>query len=390
MNIVKKNIVFVVTLTVTLIIAGVMFFFVVKATNKMKTSLDKVEKLRKQINELNEKSPAPLQENLDKITNDYTFMAKKVEELHPIFGVPYPNAIKVFAEKLGLSVKELKEKWRKIYRKEIKKGGDRELIFVNFFSQFDSEKLNSAKLGFQNTVNKKSIEPINETNINNAIMEALGLPVKLDEISCTNYIKNMQRGIVDYMKTADKDGEIPFTFKDAVTEKLSFERYDNAMPRPDEIPLIFKHWRMLEDMFKRLKSSKISHMESIKRDNLLKGSILFRKYQVFSYTIEIRGSLNSIRTFMNSMMDAYKDNKVYIIRSLSLKANDEASSILSGKKERAVRKPLRYLRGRRKVEEKPKEPEKIKVNVPIIGVSNIVTATITFDYVIFIGNEIKK
>ena len=392
MNLLKKNIVLVVVLTITLLVAGVMSFFVVKATNKMKKSLVSVGELRKKINELNEQSPAPLNENLERITNDYTVIAKKVKELQPIFGTPYPKGVKVFAEALGLDVKDLKSQWRKTYRKEIKKGGHRSLIFVKFLSKFDSAKLNKARERFQNTVNKNSIENINETNINGSIMEALGLPRKLDEISCKQYIKDMQTDVVNYMKTVNKEGETPFIFKDAIAEKLSFEKYDDAMPRPDEVSFIFKHWKMIADLFMRLKSSKVSYMELIKRDNLLSGTVVSRKYLFFSYTIEIKGSLNSIRAFMNSMMDAHKDNKIYIIRSLSLTANDEASSILTGKadpKAVARRSPRNARQRGRVAAKKATVPEVLEVNVPIIGVSNTVTAIITFDYVIFIGNEIK-
>jgi hypothetical protein len=398
MNIIKKNILLVAVLAITLILAGVLIFFVIKATGTMKNSATAVEDLRKKINELNEQSPAPVKKNLDRILNDQKMIAKKVKDIQPIFGIPYKEPLERFAQELNKDVAELKKEWKKRYRIEIKKGGHRSLIFVKYLSTFDSTKMVKALEAFASAVNKNSLEIINETNINGSIMEALGLPRKMDEISCKQHIRDMQIDVVNYMKTLKKPNdskEIPFTFKDETVEKLSFEKYDDAMPRPDEVPFIFKHWKMIEDVFVRLKTSGISYLESIKRDNLLKGTTVAKQYLVFSYTLKIKGSQNAVRAFLNSLMDAHKDDKIYIIRSLSLESTDDAASILAGKADpTAVKARTRGIRrgGRRPEQQQPEKEEveeDLEVNVPLMGVSNTVTAEISFDYVIFIGNEIR-
>lgn len=77
MNLIKKNIVLVIVLSITLILAGAMIFFVIQATGKMKEASQSVAELREQINKLNQEKPAPLQENKDRIENDYINVQKK-------------------------------------------------------------------------------------------------------------------------------------------------------------------------------------------------------------------------------------------------------------------------------------------------------------------------
>ena len=100
MNLIKKNIILFVVLAITIVVAGVMVFYVVKATGKMKKSLTSVEDLRKKINELNEQSPAPVQENIERINNDAKMIAQKVLDIQPVFGTPYKEALENFAKEL--------------------------------------------------------------------------------------------------------------------------------------------------------------------------------------------------------------------------------------------------------------------------------------------------
>lgn len=392
MNLIKKNIILVIVLSITLVLAGVMIFFVIQATGKMKKASASVEDLKKQINTLNQEKPAPLKENLERIKNDYKYVTQKVEDILPIFGTPYRKPLELFAKELGTTVPEIKKEWRKIYRTEIKKGGNRTLIWVKFLGKYDSAKMDKATKVFANEINKTTWEKIDETNINGAIMEALGLPRKMDEISCKTYIRNMQIHVVEQMKKVKNKNEDPFVFKDEkVAEKLSFEKFEEAMPRPDEVPFIFKHWRMIQDLCKRMKAAKVEQLDEISRNNLLKGTLVSKKYLIFSYTLKIQGPLNSIRALLNNMMDAYKDDKVYIVKSLVLETHDEAAGILGTKSTNQSSSSTSRRRGaarRPAVGEQPVEEEK-QVDVQILGVSNKVKAEIKFDYIVYIGNEIK-
>lgn len=94
---------------------------------------------------------------------------------------------------------------------------------------------------------------------------------------------------------------------------------------------------------------------------------------------------------MNNMMDAYNDDKVYVIKSLTLETNDEAAGILgttTGSSNNRSAVSRRRTPTRQPGEEAVDEEEQ-KVNVKILGVSNRVTAEIKFEYIIYIGEEIK-
>lgn len=391
MNLIKKNILMVVIISLTLIIACGMIYFVIQDTAKMKESTVKVADLSHKINKLNDEKPAPLQENLDKINNDTEQMIKKVAELQSIFGAPYKKAIEAFAEKIELSSEELNKKWRKFYREQRNKGNKRSLIFVNFKTQFDTKQIALALKAFTDVVNSTSIERVNETNISGCVMEGMGLPREMDEISCKQYIRDMQKSMVEYMLNNNKTTETPFGFEGDASKKITFEKFENSMPRPDEVPLIFKHWKLLEDLFKRIKTSNITQLDSLQRDNLLKGVIKNKQYQIFSYTLKVKGSQDAVRTLLNSMIDAYKTNKVYIIKSITLIANDEATSILGSdsttKKSTTSANRRRRPGGRGLIKDDKKD--EVKDSVAILGVSNAVTVTIKFDYIIYIGKEIK-
>ncbi|MBN1863735.1 MAG: hypothetical protein JW808_02415 [Victivallales bacterium] len=392
MVIIRKNITLIVVLAVTLTVAGVMIFFVFRATSGMKKSTDAVADLRNKINVLNEKSPAPLRENLERIQNDSKMIKEKVEELIPIFGTPYIKPLEAFADKLGESSQDIKKRWAETYRTEIVRGNTRNLIFMNFLRTFDSEKLKDALDVFRKDVMANSREVVNEATVHGCLMEALGLPRKMDEMSCKLFIQNMQTAVVAYMRETEDEGQVPFIFHDANVEKLSFEKFETAMPMPKEVPFIFKHWRMVDDLCARIKKSGITYLEVFKRDSFIEGSPLHSDYIVFEYTMKVRGSLDSIRALLNSMMEAYRDNKVYVVKSMSLTSKDEVPGILGGSAATApstVRRPPPKRSPEAASFEEPQEEAPKDFGVPILGIDNTVTAEIKFEYILHVGNEIK-
>ena len=397
MNLIKKNIVLVIVLAITLVISATMIFFVIKATGDMKKSTDAVAELRDKINVLNEKIPAPLHENLVRIQNDHKMLLAKVEELLPIFGVPYGRALEAFAKKLGDTPQNLKAQWAEIYRREMARGGNRALIFISFLSSFDSDKVKEAIEAFKNEVTSTSHEVVNEATLHGCLMEALGLPRRMDEMSCKLFIQTMQNTVYNSLKSSE-EGQTPVLFLDATAEKLSFEKFETAMPMPKEVPFIFKHWRMVDDVCRRIKASGITSIDLFKRENFIEGTQLYRDYIVFDYTLKVRGSLESIRNLMNSMMDAHREHKIYIIKNVILKTNDEVAGILGGtagtpvpggiKRPPAPKRPPGGLLQPGAEEEHDTAPKEL--GVPIIGVNATVTAEIRFEYVLYVGNEIKE
>ena len=362
----------------------------------MRESDKTVTQKRKLIDELNSKSPAPLDENLQRINSDVKQLQKKLINIYPRFGAPYKVALDKFAKALGTTVPELYEKWRIIYNKGKRENESENLILQKFVREFDNEKFTKAQLAFQKEISKESMEEINEGNLNSCLMEAMGLPRKIDAISCKQYIKDMQTTVCSYLEAKDGNKDVAVIFANPTVKKLSFEKYDDAMPRPEEVPYIFKHWRMIDDLMRRIKASKVEYLEEFKRDNLITGDIYKKDYLIFTYTMKVKGTMAAIRSFMNQMLDAYKDYKIYRLKSLQLTSSDEAAKIINessvsrNRSKRARRGKGRSRRGSLSDEDLAQDETKAKLYVPVLGVDDTVEAIIKFDYIIYVGNEMKR
>jgi len=392
MNFIKKNKVLFIVLGVAAIVSAFMLFKVFGGWGEMRVLDKKVTEKRKNIDELNSKKPAPLEENLVRIEKDSKILKKKLAKIYPRFGAPYKKALDVFASKLGLTRDEVIEKWKTIYKKGAAENENANLILTKFLRSFDSQKISAAEKSFQDALQKETMEDINENNLYDCLMESMGLLRKMDAISCKQYIKDMQTKIVEFLEKKDKNAEGSVIMKDDKVKKLSFEKYDEAMPSPEEIPYIFMHWRMIEDIAKRIKSAKVEYFDEIKRENLLKGDE-DKKYRIFTYKLTVRGDMDAVRLFLNKLYDAYKEYKIYRIKSITFNSNDEAGKILSrAAVDEGTRRLSRKRRGRgrrrRNMEIEPEEP-KAKLYEPVLGVDDTVMAVIEFDYIVYMGNEIK-
>ena len=403
MNFLKKNIIMIVVLLVAALISAYLVYRVVIETDEMNTAVQKVGELKEKIAELNKTSPIPNKENLNKIKSDTVFVKRKVRELLHVFGHPYYKAILAMAGKLGLTVDELREKWKTIYKREHAKGMARGFIFTKFTGEFENKKWLDALNAFKKEVQTWSREPLDEGNVDGCVMEALGLPRKMEPILCKQFLVDLVDSLDKYMTTyADgSDKKKVFIFGDGQpgndVEALTFKRFNgDSLPRPDEIPYIFKQLEVIQDLLYRMKASGVLRLDEISRETM-KG-VVNGNYLTFKYKIKITGPLKSIRGFVNSLMSAYKDNRVYIIKSMTLTSPDEAKAILSSSDTVTTKRKKTFSRrfGRKAAvrapeieEEKPKE-EKVEINVPIIGTTDSVTAEINFDYIIYIGDEIGE
>ncbi|NOY75248.1 MAG: hypothetical protein GXP32_05590 [Kiritimatiellaeota bacterium] len=397
MNFIKKNVVMLVVLLTATLGSAFLVYQVVVGTDKMNVAVQKVGDLKEKIKELNKTSPIPNKENLDKIKKDTVFIERKVKELLHVFGHPYYKAITLMAAKLGVSVEELRKKWRGMYMREHEKGMARGFIFTKFSGEFEDKKWLEALEVFKKEVSARSHGPLDEGNVDGCVMEALGLPRKMEPILCKQFLVDVVVRLNKYMReTKGSDKKQIFIFGTGKegddVESLTFKRFNgDSLPRPDEIPYIFKQLEVIQDLLYRMKMSKVRRLDDITRESMR--GVVTGKYLVFKYTVKITAPLKSIRGFINSLLAAFKDNRVYIVRSMTLTTKDEAKEILALNDMAITRRTTaarRFGREKPEVADKLKEEEKVEINVPIIGTSDSVTAEIKFDYVIYIGDEIGE
>ena len=387
MDFVKKNMVLVVTLALSLGVSGFLVYEAVMATAGMNQSMEKVEELKTEIQKLNDQNLIPSQDNLDKIIKDRQLIVAKKRKLQMIFGNPYQNAVKRMASALGISEDDLREKWRTTFLEETNKGSTRALIFENFFNNFGREKKEKAFAAFKNAL-KGTVEPLNNANINGCIMEALGVPRRMEPLVCKKFLSDMLHNLVAYMEDTGKKDGAPFLFgesKDSKVKFLTFDKYEGeTLPMPEQVPYIFKHLKLIEDLLFRIKAAGLTRLLTISRTNMI-GTVPAENYLAFSYTVQVQGSLDSVRTLVNSLLEAYKDNEVYVIRSMTIEdVVDEAGAVFSQSSQKASDGAKRA--GRRG--KLPHAGTPVESNVVLIGNTDAVTAKITFDYILFTGNNL--
>ena len=390
MDFVKKNMVLVVTLTLSLGVSAFLVYEAVVATREMNKSMAKVDELKTEIQKLNNQNIIPKQDNLDKIIRDKQLVVAKKRQLQTIFGNPYRNAVKRMASALGMSEEDLRGKWRTTFLEEANKGSTRALIFENFFNNFGRAKKEKAFAAFKNAL-KGTVEPLNNANINGCIMEALGVPRQMEPLVCKKFLSDMLHNLVAYMEDTGKKDGTPFLFgngsgKDSKVKFLTFDKYEGeTLPMPEQVPYIFKHLKLIEDLLFRIKAAGLSRLLAISRSNMI-GSVPAENYLAFTYTIKVQGSLDSVRTLVNSLLEAYKDNEVYVIRSMTMEdVVDEGEAVFSQSagKSSAGATTRSGDRGKSVDTGTP-----IERNVVLIGNSDEVTAKITFDYILFTGNNL--
>lgn len=384
-EILKKNILLVITMVVSLVVSLVLLFFALGKSSKIReyqATLDSnIKKLQEKIQGVSPSNPGPVKQNIDSIKDDITKITKKVNEINLLFGNPYRKAWIAFATALGEDEFNLLMKWRETFRNEIRRNNLPKQIFVAELAKYDPEKVKEAKNAFKETLAKETVEPLEE--INDYILDAIGIPRQMTPEDCKRYISTMNEGLQQILKSKDIGKGVLINTNPSV----SFIIYDK-LPLPAHIPFIVKNYKALEDMVIRMKNAGITDITMLTRTTPLDG-VLDKNFLYLGYKITINGPLNSIREFCNNLINAHKDNRVYIIKNMKLeKITDEVSrlnisqlSSLTGKESKVSAS----------IEQQASASSETTKGILLGGTSsNMVKADIELDYVIYIGDEIRK
>lgn len=383
MEFIKKNLLLVIFLSLSLIISLVLIYMVVSKHSMMKRSFMEVEKNKEEIKRLIASKPAPVKENLTKISQDIKQFEQKLIEVQGVFGFPYKEALKAFAEALGKTEAELNKEFCTFWKNEAKKGTTQHELLNKYLSKLNQEKLPAAMEAFKAKLITETVEPIDESNINDILLVALGYPRTMSDTMCKNHIYTIQTGL---LKRLEKKSVLTtFITAQADTTKqkfyFGFSEYESKMPLQEEIPLIIKHCTMLEDLINRVANSGLKHLDNVVKVNGLFGEEDPKGYLRFRYSITVTGEMSTLKKFVNSLSESYKDNRIYIVKDPSIeRINDEAKKLIEPQKAAAA------AAGPASKETKVEE---IVPGEPVLGNVSSCKATIEFDYVTFIANELK-
>lgn len=379
MELIKKNILLFAVLGVALLVSIVLVFFVFQISSKMKKHQGDLLIQKDKIKRLIEERPAPLKGNLDAINADADNIQLKVQETHQIFGKPYRSAIQAFAAVLQVSEYSLYSKWRSAYEEE--KGSETaEQIFSKFIGGYAEQK-DSAINAFKSAIETRTMEDLKQANIIQLIMEGLGLPRTMSAEFCKTYMSSMDLKLNNLLKSKDVGLGQPIS----VTGKTSiFNIYGDNMPNPEQIGIILKHYSLLEDLAYRMKAAGIKSVDSLAKVSL--EGTENKGFLTLSYKMQVVGPMNSIRDFINSLQDAYKDNRIYLVRDIALRKEIDETKSAVGFREAAPIGEKRPDQGGKGKKEKGDD----SYGAAVIGSSADVVADIRIDYVIYVADEIRR
>lgn len=321
---IKKNMVLVIVLAVTLISVGVMAFLVTREHGTMQAYIKQTEGLKDTIKDLIKQKPAPVEGNLERLRKDAEGYKEKFKEISVLFGRPFYPAAKKFAEEMGMSVEEFRLKLAAFWDSNKASGVTRDQMYGMFKASFNNpEKWDKAIQHFTVDAQKYTLERIDENNVDEIMLASFGLArnLRFSGPRCDVFMKDLRFALVD-LYNADKDKIIEFG---PAASSFSFDF--KALPERETIPDIVKCWKIIDDMAKRLVGTGITYLDSFSKESLT--GRVEGNYTTYRFTIGVRGDLNSIRKVVDNLYNAYPDRRVYIISGIALaKSNDEAEQLI--------------------------------------------------------------
>jgi len=399
-NFIKQNLVLFIFVCTTIFISLGMLYLIIEVNSERKEANTRLSEFKEKIEQLNAYTPYPSEKNIEMIKEDINTAKVKIFQLENVFGNIYAKPLSAFIQqfkqqgiqalkdKLGTLEKENLPTNKKII-KEINKqlttltvgnNTDFEIYFLKTWKTYientkkekeqislnellngyiESQKyeiktFQTAKNAFMTEMQKQTLEPLSIEIINDYILNSLGIPLYFSRVKSKNMVFTVQDEInklLDANNVAIMGNQLVF-FSELTT-----------VPTDEQVPYIINYSRFLEDFYKRLAKAKIKSIESYNKINGIKG-IEDNDFLVFRYQINIVTSQESLRNFLNSLQVAYKDNRVYVVKSLTLSAIDDSSANLPP-----------YI--------PPKIPKQLQQIKILLGTSDMVKALITVDYIMF-------
>lgn len=396
---IKQNLILFIVACTTVFIFLIMLFFIFEANFEKAKADIQLDELKQKIEHLNAYKPYPSEKNIELIKKDIDTLKEKIFQLENIFGNIYAKPLSAFIQQFKQhDIQSLKKKLELLEKENIpnkkiieetKKQlmaltAENNIAFEIYFlkawktyienkkkakdqislnklldefiesQKYDAETFQKAKNIFIFEMKKQTSEPLNNEIINDYILNALGIPLYFSRVKGKTMVFTVQ----------DEINKLLIANNVAIPEnQLVLFSEITTIPTDEQIPYIINYCRFLEDLYKRLAKAKIESIESYNKINGLKGKEN-SNFLIFRYQIKVVTSQESLRNFLNSLQEAYKDNRIYVITSLSVSAMDDSSTNLPP-----------YIPSKNS-----KQSQQIKI---LLGTSDMVKASITLDYIIF-------
>ena len=424
----EKNKFLFMLIAISLVISFILILLIYHTNNEKELTNTALENLKLKIWRLNNYRPSPTEKNINTIKEDLKYVNEETIKLEGHFGGIYNNALDAFIESLDRSTTarteksqrelkaqldkkpetkspknkkkftrlqneptkvnnklanykkctkiELKQKfisnWKTFVEKQ--KGKDEYLesseVLDKFriFGKYSKDEFAKARNAFKDVFQQNTIEKITKLNLNDYILAALGLPLDLTRISCRKFVVNIQKTLDKKLKKAKIISP---------SENLRLFNEFTTIPNDDQISYIIKYCRLYEDLFSRMVKSKIETLVSYKKLNGLRGTKT-GDFLILKYELHVISSLNAIRSFLNSLQNAYNNNKVYVIADIKMIKVLSNVDKLKSYEEFGINPRQESVF--KKEEIKQSDDNQIVIE---LGTSDLVKTSIKLDYIIY-------
>lgn len=411
MNFIKKNIILCLALGATLVASAVLVMYIFVGHGHMTRSLQKIEEIKSEITKVQRQKPKPHKTNLIRIQKDVSEYQVKIEQLHSFFGQPYRDAYNSYVNALGKDMTNEKfiGLFEEFWNKNAIRGSNQRILFDRFNTQsFAPFDLNKARDIFKNIYKDQTVETIDDGNINEIIMHAIGVPRRMSPLQCKMVLSSIQENLLELIKSNQ-------IYTGTTVTTFTFGNYlgTTTLPPEEDIPSIIEQLTIIGDIFKRIAQSGVKSVENIERGALF--GIEEGKFRTYSYTFTLIGKMDELRAFINLLSEAYASKRVYVVRNITLaKLEDKAQELLTEghsfrtpvavaartEPEAVPAAPARGRPGARLTEAQiAEERAKAEAKLPyyeranyaetLIGASKDVRMEISFDYIEYIRKQYR-
>ena len=384
MNFLKKNIIFIIVCSLTLLGSLYLVYLDWDKHSKIAEANINIEENKQKIDSAYKSKLRPVDPNVKMISSDTEIVKQRTNALQRIFGKPYRKGLIAFAKALNMSEEELIARFKELYSNESQKDKSPDTLIPLFKKQLgDKVKVDAAFNLFVDEVQKNTVENLRGSSSNDIFAVALGVPRNMNSSSCHVLLATMQQAILDRRN-------IPGVSNLDTVRAFTYNQYIQTPPPLSKIPEILKMMPIFEDIFYRMRISGINALVSFQKMN--DGVAYSDKFIKYSFRVKVTGPIDSIRKLVNILHEAYQDNRVYVVNWIALTSDTEAEVADARALITDNDQPSRSSR-----QENVSQPN---LNLPleerpdygrvIIGNRKDITADIEFDYYVFTGDQLDK
>ena len=361
MNFLKKNIVFTIVAVITIL--GSLFLIYLDWTRHVAISEANAvtQESQNKHNNAFKSGNKPVDLNIKMIHDDTAELRKRTSSLQRIFGKPYRKALLTFAASLKVSEDELYERMKKLYElpdkdlytrmKKLVEASDDEfykrmkpqfetddgvvkksadVLIPLLFADLENEKKlpkdsikNNQFMKFVSDVFLDSVEKVDKNELigtgYDILGTALGLQRTMSPSKAHVYLSRMQSEI-------RSRGLIPGVNSLETVQNFTFNQYVQTFPSNEAVIDILNTMPIFEDIFRRMRNSRLDRVEEFRRiapPTKLNGD----KYLSYEFSAKVVGTMDSVRNFLNNLLDAYKDNRVYVVTWVSMTSEGSTAEV---------------------------------------------------------------